>query len=158
MKSDIIKVINKNNFSTSVGIRLGFYVIGYEIIKDHPIIGVGISDVMTSVKKYSEILPYNFKRLVTMPNVHNDFLQIFISLGIIGIIVYVLIFYNILKIKINNIRYKNLPIIFISVFFISSMFENMFHQQFSMLLFTLFIGLFLAINRLENEEYSSINQ
>jgi O-antigen ligase len=151
MYSDIEKVISNNNFSTSVGMRIGFYIIGYEIIKDNLLIGVGVSDTMKEVNIYADKLPYKFEKLKTLPDVHNDFLEILIQLGVIGALLYILIFYNIFKIRIKDIYYKSLPIIFVCVFVVSSMFENMFHQQFSMLLFTLFVGIFLAQNRIENE-------
>jgi O-antigen ligase len=151
MYINIKNIIYYNDFNTSSGVRIGFYIIGYDILKDNPLIGVGVSDTMNEVKKYANNLPYDFNKLKTMPNVHNDFLQILIQLGIIGALLYILIFYNIFKIIIKDIYYKNLPIIFVSIYVISSMFENMIHQQFSMLLFTLFVGLFLAQNRIENE-------
>jgi O-antigen ligase len=152
MKSNIENVINNNNFSTSVGARIGFYLVGYEIIKDNFFFGVGISDVMSNINIYSNNLSYDLEFVKSLPNVHNDFLQIFIGLGIFGSILYILIFYKILKININDKRYKNLPIIFVSVYMISSMFENMFHQQFSMAILALFVGLFLAKSRIEIEK------
>ncbi len=152
MKNNIENVINDNNFSTSVGARIGFYLLGYEIIKDNFILGVGISDVMKNINIYTDKLPYNLEVVKSLPNVHNDFLQIFVGLGIIGALLYLLIFYYIFKIKIHNEEYKKLPIIFVSVYIISSLFENMFHQQFSMVFFSLFVGLFLAINRIEDNE------
>jgi O-antigen ligase len=142
--SDINKLINNHNFNTSIGIRIGFWIVGYEIAKDNPILGVGVGDAMYETKIYADKLPYDFTALKTMPHYHNDFFQFLVTLGLIGAILYIFIFYNIFKINITDVKYKNLPIIFVSVFIISSMFENMFHAQFPMAIFTLFVGLFLA--------------
>jgi len=151
IKHDLQQVVQNNNFHTSVGIRIGFYGITYEALQEKPIFGHGVANIMTTISKYADSLPYDFKALKTMPHTHNDLLQIVVQLGILGGLLYILLFVSIGKIKIKHTQYKNLPIIFISVFIISSMFENMFHQQFSMVLFTLFVGLFLAQNRIENE-------
>jgi len=152
MKNNIEQTVQNNNFSTSVGIRLGFYIITWEIFKDHGLIGVGAGDVMDTVRDYANILPYDFDKLKTMPNTHSDLLEIVITLGLVGVVLYLLLLYNIIKLNIQDKEYKNLPIIFVSVYFISSMFETMFHEQFSMAIFALFVGLFLAEKRLEDNK------
>jgi len=42
-------------------------------------------------------------------------------------------------------------VIFVSVYSVSSLVENMFHEQFSAALLALFSGIFIAQNRIENE-------
>lgn len=148
---EVQKAIQNQKFCTSIGARFGFWIVGSEIILDNPIIGVGSSDAMTSMRSYIDQSHPKKQCIKKYPNYHNDFIQILVQLGLVGGLLYILIFYNIAKIKIKENQYRNLPIIFVSVYIISSMFENMIHQQFSMLLFTLFVGIFLALNRIENE-------
>ena len=150
MISNIQNIITNQDFSTSVGVRVGYWIVAYEIFKDNPVIGVGVSDSVVVSKEYASNSSYNLKSLLHFNEFHNDFLQILTQTGLIGALLYILIFYNILKIKINHMEYKNLPIVFVSVFIISSIFENMFHFQFPMVLFALFVGIFLAQNRIEN--------
>ena len=144
-------MIETKEYCSSVGLRIGMLEIGSEVIIDNPIIGVGASDAMTTMHSYIDESHPNKICAKNMPNYHNDFLQIMVQLGLIGGFIYILMFYNIVKIKIKEKEYTNLPIIFVSVYIISSMFENMIHQQFSMILFSLFVGIFLALNRIENE-------
>jgi O-antigen ligase len=86
-----------------------------------------------------------------MPSYHNIYVQSAVHLGIIGLFLYLMIFYSILKLKIENRYYFNLMIIFVSVYSVSSLVETMFHEQFSAALLALFSGIFIAQNRIENE-------
>lgn len=65
--------------------RLEFWRISWEIIKDHPIIGVGTGDIVNAYKnKYVEVdsvLPLEFRH-----RAHNQYLAIFVAFGAIGII------------------------------------------------------------------------
>jgi len=144
---EIEQTFVKKDFCSSVGSRFGFWIVGADILMDNPIIGVGVSDAMTEFREYVA-KDYPYKKCIShYPNLHNDLIQILVQLGIVGGLIYILIFYNIFKINIHDYRYKNLPIIFVSVYVISSMFENMIHQQFSMALFSLFVGIFIASNK-----------
>jgi len=153
---DMSEIIHKQNYCHSFGMRVGMWIVAIDIIKDNPIVGVGVSDAMTTMRSYINEFHSDKKCAKPLPNFHNDFVQLLVQLGFIGGILYLLIFYNIFRIKIKDNEYKNLPIIFGSVYFISSMFENMIHQQFSMLLFALFVGIFVAQKRIEEEERKSL--
>ena len=65
--------------------------------------------------------------------------------------VFISIFYFILKLDIKDKEIKNILIIFISVFMISNLFDNLFHSQFGESLFALFIGMFIAQYKIEIE-------
>jgi O-antigen ligase len=147
--------LNENKYCGSFGLRLGSWIVGLDISKDNLFFGTGVSDEMPVLKSYLEYEKHQDKyckdNVIVKTNFHNDYMQILVQIGIIGLFLYLLIWYSILKIDIKNKKYKNLAVIFVSVYCISSMVENMFHQQFSMALFALFVGIFLAQNRIENE-------
>lgn len=81
---------------------------------------------------------------VTIGEYHNQFVQVFTRVGLIGFILYLLMWYCIANLKIENFAYSSLRYIFITVFFVASMVENIFENQFPMLMFALFIGLFVV--------------
>jgi hypothetical protein len=62
-----------------------------------------------------------------------------------------MIFYNLLTLNIHDRFYSNLAIVFVSVYAISSLVENMFHEQFPMVFFAFFSGILIAQKRLEDE-------
>jgi O-antigen ligase len=144
---DNLVQISKKDYCNSFGLRAGAWIVGANIIKDNPIIGVGASDEMIALKQYIDNSHPDKQCVRGMVNFHNDFMHISVQLGLVGAFLYLFIFYSILKIKIDSNKFKRLPVTFISVYFISSMFENMFHQQFSMLLFTLFVGIFITLEK-----------
>jgi O-antigen ligase len=84
-------------------------------------------------------------------HIHNQFLQILTQSGLIGLSIFLTIFYMIFKIPLKNKEYQNIKYIYLTVLFFSFMTEVVFPHQFSMTLFALIIGLLLAQQRIENE-------
>jgi O-antigen ligase len=143
----------KNQYHGSFGTRLALWIVGVEIIKENPILGVGVGDSMPVLRDMVSQKGYEDKvNIANMPNYHNYYIQIAVQLGIIGLVLYLLFFYYILKIDIKDKIIKNMMIIFVTVYCVASSVENMFHQQFSMAILALFVGLFLAKSRIEIEK------
>lgn len=67
--------------------RLAAWTCGWELFKENPITGVGIGDKYDAlIKKYEE---KNFQfAILTKKNVHNNYLDILYSMGIIGLVVF----------------------------------------------------------------------
>ncbi|QFR42851.1 O-antigen ligase family protein [Sulfurimonas xiamenensis] len=146
-----IHKISQGSFCTSFGARLGLWIIGGEIFLENPIIGTGVvKDMNDFVKIVEESYP-NKDCIKHLPSYHNFYVQTAVHLGIIGLFLYLMIFYNLLKLKIQDRYYFTLMVIFVSVYSVSSLVENMFHEQFSAALLALFSGIFIAQNRIENE-------
>jgi O-antigen ligase len=74
--------------NTSLGIRLGLFTNYYEIIKEHPFIGVGTGDYIDEYKKI------NKKSLYITPPIHphNMYIHILTILGVVGLIPFLMIF------------------------------------------------------------------
>jgi len=140
-------ISNDGVFCGSFGARLGLWIVGSEIFLDNPILGIGISKNVETMKLYVKNSHPDMKCITHLPNYHNYYVQIAVKLGTIGLFLYLMIFYSILKLKIKDKKQYNLMIIFVSVYATSSLFENMFHQQFSEALFALFVGIFIAKSR-----------
>jgi len=143
----------KNQYQGSFGIRLALWIVGIEIIKDNPILGVGVGDSMPVLRDIVSQKGYEDKSSISnMPNYHNYYVEVAVQLGIIGLFLYLLFFYYISKIDIKDKYIYNMMIIFVTVYCVASNVENMFHQQFSMAILALFVGLFLAKSRIEIEK------
>jgi len=142
--TSISSVENKNFFCTSIGVRFAQWIVGIEIFLDNPVAGVGISKNTNTMKQYIDNSHPDKICAKTLPNYHNYYIQMAVKLGAIGLFLYLMIFYSLLKLNIKDKQYANLMIIFVTVYSISSMFENMFHQQFSEAIFALFVGIFIA--------------
>jgi O-antigen ligase len=94
-KTDIEKIIDGDLYS-SWGIRVAYWMVSYEILKDNPILGVGIGDykeaiVQTLQKEKFDSFPKKMKDFMKEYHVHNQFLMVIIQTGLIGIIIIILL-------------------------------------------------------------------
>lgn len=152
---DIQKVVDSNNYDSSWGMRLGAIIIGKEILLEHPMIGVGIADNIVALR---ESIDYNHPELKHMGwymHFHNQYLQILTQMGIIGLILFLNIFYQIYKLKFVNSEFNVIKIILPTIFLVGFVGEPFLHNQFTMVLFAVFVGLLLSQNRIENENSNS---
>lgn len=117
-----IKELSSNNFSTSIGVRIGFISYSMDIIKQHPIFGIGTGDHVYAVRENilaHEENPINVEGMLkNIPhshgsNLHNQFLDLLLQFGIIGFIVFLNIFYQIQKSHPNQNFLKPLPYLLI---------------------------------------------
>ncbi|MBE0514835.1 O-antigen ligase family protein [Sulfurimonas sp.] len=145
------KITNEGTFCGSFGSRLGLWIVGSEIFLDNPIIGSGVIKSMDEMRNRVKESHPDKNCISHLPSYHNIYVQSAVHLGVIGLFLYLMIFYSILKLKIEDRYYFNLMIIFVSVYSVSSLVETMFHEQFSAALLALFTGIFIAQNRIENE-------
>ena len=84
------------DFSSSLGQRAGMFYYGFELIKNNLILGVGTGDSINEIRK---IASKKWTALHKMPHEHNQFLSTFIKLGLVGLSVFLNIYYQIFKYK-----------------------------------------------------------
>jgi len=151
-KINFINALEKEIYCTSLGARMGAWIVASDIIKENPILGVGIIDNMTVFhSKIDEKYPKMKCMHNSFMHMHNQFFQISTQLGLLGLFIFLFLFYSILKIPLLSQEYKNIQYVYITVILCAFIPEVLFHRQFSMALFALIIGLLLAQNRSENE-------
>lgn len=148
---------DKNKYNGSLGYRFSvWYEAINTIIPMNPLVGVGLGDEMhiieenieknhyTGVYRHSlqAMLPYNY---------HNAYIQYTVQLGMIGLFLYLFMFYTIFKLKIVDQEFSNIRYMFILVFCIASFFDVAFTVQFPLALFALFVGIFLSLAKEEED-------
>ena len=148
---DIKKIVSKEDYCSSIGLRFAVWQIGGEIFLDNPIFGIGVTNDMNTLKQKIDSKHPNMKCAKIMPSYHNFYIQTAVHLGLIGLILYLMIFYSLLKSGIKNKFFFDLSIIFVGVYSVSSLVANMFHVQFPEAFFALFTGIFIAQKRIESE-------
>jgi len=151
-KNSVVSVIEKENYCTSWGSRVGAWVVAKDIIVEHPLLGVGIVDNM---QVFHTLIDDKYPKMKCVQqnfmHMHNQYLQILTQLGMIGLVLFLVIFYRIITIKLEKREYRVMKYIYVTVLGFSFVAEVIFHRQFSMALFALIIGLLLAEYRIENE-------
>ena len=104
----IQKAIEEKDFTNSMSARLGIAYYSLHVIKDSPIFGYGTGDHAYEVKKlidnnFKDIDPKSYNILINTlitgkhVTLHNTFLQVLVQYGIIGLLIFLNIFYQILK-------------------------------------------------------------
>jgi O-antigen ligase len=145
----IYKIYNHNDFNSSLGIRVAYWVVTYDIFKKYPL-GVGLGDYMDTIKTQLEDNEYLYfaqsvKEFMSTSHPHNQYLLIILQMGVIGIAVFIIIIFNLFSLELEK-KIKSIAIIFYTIFFISSFAEPLLLKQFTSALFVLFTGMFIALS------------
>ncbi|WP_123377833.1 O-antigen ligase family protein [Aliarcobacter butzleri] len=108
-----IEMIGDNNFNTSIGTRIGLWYYSSKVIGDNFFFGVGTGDHVDEVRKYiQEESKYNY--LMQWKNLHSGYFEILVQFGIVGFILYLNIFYQIIRYKYEN-EFKQFVIFIVSL-------------------------------------------
>lgn len=151
-KDNLVNVVKNRDFCTSWGGRVGAWILSKDIIAQSPLIGVGPVDNM---KEFHALIDKKYPEMACMHmsfmHIHNQYLQIFTQLGLLGLIVFLGMFYFIGTLPLQAGEYRNIKYIYLTVLLFAFMSEVLIHRQFSMGLFALIVGVLLAEYRAENE-------
>lgn len=91
---------NENHFNenydqtkwNSTNTRVAIWKCAIEVWENHPLFGTGVGDVKEDLKtKYEE--KKFWYALITEKNVHNQYLHVLVSMGIVGLIVFLVVFF-----------------------------------------------------------------
>lgn len=141
-----IKEIDNNKLHTSVGQRIAMYYMGGEIILQNPLFGVGTGAEMDVLKEHIDNYNPQYSMIKERRHFHNVFLHTSVQLGFIGLVLQILIFYYLIKMNVKNRYYQNVKYMFVTVYILACFSGNIFHQQFTMALFSLIVGILLAVS------------
>lgn len=127
----------------------------FEIARNNILVGVGIGDVRTELS--SEYKRIGEEKMATERfNAHNQFLEVLVENGIIGLALFVSIFICMLYIAFsgNNLLY----IMFILLIFMFFLFETVLYRLAGVTFFPLFSFLLIYANTNEHTEHVEINR
>jgi len=134
-----IQNIDINNSSQ---IRIAIWKTSIDNIKKAPIFGYGIGDVQSALNRsYNNHYPFLLKDIY---NSHNQYLGIWLSTGIVGLLFFLYFLYYNFKIGLNNKDYMYVAIILF--FCLNFLTENIIDRQTGATLFFFFINLFSSYN------------
>ena len=143
-EQSIEKIFQKTpDFDSSFGSRMGVYYYASDIIKENPLFGVGTGDSMDELYKR---VPEEMKIIQSMPHEHNQYLSVLVKLGIVGLVIYLNIFYQIFRYKQDE---KDLR--FIMVFVTLAIAFGTLMTQFNLRFFLPLWVVFLAVTLIGRE-------
>lgn len=144
LKSSFNGIPTEEN-TNSTNSRLGIYHCSIEVIKNNFVFGTGTANLQSQLNScYSTI---GIKRLYQENfNTHNEYLNIFAALGIIGITIFLLLIIFSFKSAWHNPYH----LIFLGLFCLICLTENLLSRQQGVFFFALFNYYFLFGRRISN--------
>ncbi|WP_297524509.1 O-antigen ligase family protein [Sulfurovum sp.] len=142
--TDVVK-IQEGNLQNSWGWRIMMKIVSYHIIEEHPLIGVGVGDVLDEYRhtlKREELKKYDATKI--LQHLHDQFLQVTVETGFTGLAFFLLflfyVFRSALNIRDPLIRAALFSIL---VIFIFSFFTDVPLKNFTGGLFAFIVGYLL---------------
>jgi O-antigen ligase len=156
IKDDINQIILNENYNTSIGARIGFWIIAKDIFEEKPLFGTGIDNqIKTKNRIIDEDKSDNFKYVRVLEHFHNNYLEILTQYGLVGLILFLMIIIEILKIKIKDISINLLKISSITVYLLGSFTDILFYLKDAMLFLSFIVGIVLAQYKIESMNSST---
>ena len=144
------QIFTEQDYTTSEGIRFGFYKYSLEALKESPIFGVGTGDHINYIK--NKIIDYKYPEPMLNilnggenANLHSDYLDIFVQFGLIGLLIFLNIFYQIVRYKTENEHLKALQVILVVVMLVQALPQGMVYLAPINKLFILLLALTLNL-------------
>ena len=151
---DTTSALNATNLDTSFGTRIAaFKALPYLLEKENFLFGVGVGDKPTYVKeKLEKDFPYQILAFNKYGYLHNSHIEIFISLGFFGLLLYFLIFYFTFTIKIEDKMIKYIAHTIAIYFIFIGLTTDLFYFYHITVLFASFLGIVVAQNYHESKK------
>ncbi len=147
----ITKLYNHQDYCTSWGMRAGAFVVAKDIVAHDPLFGVGNRD---HIERLQTIIATHYPSMECLSwfmHYHNQYLEILTQGGLVGLLLFLSIFYFVARMKFQNKEFELLKIVFVSVYLIGFIAEPYLSaKQFPMAMFALFFALLHAYYRFEN--------
>lgn len=148
-----IQHISNQNYNSSFGIRVAFWLITGEVLKDDPMLGKGIGDYILSTKEVLSKNDYGFTEetitFMTEQHFHNQYLMVAVQGGLVGLALMFLLFYNFFRLKMEDRELKEVSILGFVVIMVSFVAEPLWMLQFPLTLFLFIASISIVASKKE---------
>jgi O-antigen ligase len=144
--------LNHISYDTSLGARIGLNIVAKDIIRKHPLLGVGTGDYLSEKAHIVDKRYPDRKYVRYLVHYHNQYAELAVIAGILGFLSYILILVGVWRIKVSMPSLRTLKYILLVTFITASLIDAMFHLNRPLSLFALFAGLLLAHSRHKEQE------
>lgn len=145
------EVIENANYKSSLGMRLYVYKLLPELINENNVLfGSGIGDLRDIFRqKYIQAFGSWDQIDHIDGQIHNTFIGVFVSLGIVGLSIFIYLLYLILKLEFLDKKLEIIKYSFIFTMVFTGFSDNLLDQRWLLMLFALFFSV-LVISSKEN--------
>ncbi len=118
------QAIENKNYHTSTGTRVGFNKYGYELVLQNPFFGLGTGDHISGFMSYVKKVEPNRENYLSMQknlesggagSLHSEFLDNSLQFGFMGFFIFLNIFYQLLRYKVDDYYMKTVQVIFVVI-------------------------------------------
>lgn len=161
---DDFHLIFDNDLSTSLGVRAGYYLYGLQVVKDSPIFGVGTGDHIAATEEKILATEINSQNLDGLryalksghnASLHSEYLDTMTQFGIIGLLVFLNIFYQTIKYQQREPNLRVIQLILFSCMLFLSIGSTIFITRDVGTIFVLLIALTLNLNTPKSDSSQS---
>lgn len=143
--------------------RIAAYRNSFNMIKAHPIIGIGVNTFMKNYKKYKESPEYRNVVTADYLYAHNNFLHMAAEIGLIGLGIFIWLLYKLFRECVNIYKYLDdgfLKIISLSLtgcliaFLVNGLTESSLYSSRVAMIFWYLMGFSLALKKIADADRS----
>ncbi len=118
----MLDVLQNENYTGGWGVRVGLILSNIEVSKQSLLFGSGIGDSRDALQRlYERGKNQNFYTLARYDHPHNQYLTFLSKLGLVGLSLFITYIVMFFRLNIHGGEMKNLSIIFITMFLINCM-------------------------------------
>lgn len=143
-----VQELQYGNFNSSWGLRAAFWIITYDALREHPLIGYGIGDYRLATRETLAKYNHNFndstKTWCSDTHFHNQYLMILVQTGLIGFTLAIWLLIELFRLKIDDPELNEFKILGFTIFIIGSIAEPLWILQFPIILFIFIVSLSIA--------------
>jgi len=143
--NSVTNIYQHQNYCNSWGTRVGAFIVAAEVVKQAPLFGVGIEDHIDELQEIIATQYPNMQCFSWYMHYHNQYLEIITKTGVLGLLLFLAIFYTLYQMKFQSKEFEIIKIILLCVYLIGFVADPFFIlKQFTMAMFILFFALLNA--------------
>jgi O-antigen ligase len=147
-----------DNYRSSLGTRAIVVISSKNIVLDSWMLGNGTGDQLDIVRKNIETIAPKYKGVVNwLQHLHNEYLTAILQFGIIGLLAYLYIPYQLFRYPQEDSSNKSMQVIIAAAILCFSFIEIFVHGQGALLTTVLLLSLTFRSYIIENTVYSTLN-
>lgn len=127
------------NYDNSFGIRVAFWIVTAEALKENPLLGSGIGDFRVTTKEILSKEEFGLsdetKEFMRTQHFHNQYLMVAVQGGLIGLALMLLLFYKFFTLPIKDKEIKEITTLGFVVIAVGFVAEPLWMLQFPLMLF-----------------------
>jgi len=137
--------ISEGNYNSSWGIRANILIVAKEIVKENPLLGIGMGNAKVAFLEKAKAFPQT-DFFTHLKHLHNGYMQILVESGLLGLGLFLFFIYTLIGSTLQRDQWM-LIVTIVTVYLVGFMGEPLLFSRQPYLLFNFFVGLALYLER-----------